>query len=324
MDVLDFEYVSLSSGGTKGLAYFGLLDSLEDRLEEQGRTYDEWHENLKGVAGTSSGSFVGLVILLGVCRKKREELFQIMSDVKKHINPDLGLMVEKYGFEDGILLRRLIERVLSVGGLSTESTLGHLHKLLRKEFVCMSTNLNLGEAHTLSSTLTPDVRVVDAIFASCCIPFVFTPPIVNGCMLADGCLTEDQPFVFEPSRTLFLNIHKKKGFAPINSWPEFLFSIVRCFKGSEWKKKDVMENYPRNFVTIRAETHKDSLNLMQTPEQSQLLYRQGYSCFFGIAKDNAFSTLGLACLACAQTFISDAREESLECELPSEEIRVES
>lgn len=313
MDVLDFEYVSLSSAGTKGLAYFGLLDSLEDRLQEQGRTYDEWHENLKGVAGTSSGSLVGLVILLGVCRKKREELFKIMSDVKKHINPDLALMVEKYGFEDGILTRRLIERVLSVGGLSTESTLGHLQKLLRKEFVCMTTNLNFGTAHALSSMSTPNVRVVDAIFASCCIPFVFTPHVVDGFMLVDGCLTEDQPFVFDPSRTLFLKLSKMDDFVPINSWPDFLLSIVRCFKGSEWKMKEVKEKYPQNIVEIHAAVQqKGCFNIAQTPEESQLIYRNGYSCFLGIANDNAFSTLGLTCLACVEAFISDVRGELLE------------
>ena len=100
----------------------------------------------------------------------------------------------------------MIRKVLMRGGLSAESTLGDVKRLLRQEFVCMCTDLVTGRPYALSSTQNPEVRVYDAVYASCCIPFVFTPMDMGGAVLSDGCLSSDQPNVFVEEETFFVQL----------------------------------------------------------------------------------------------------------------------
>tara|TARA_E500000178_G_scaffold356684_1_gene437126 strand:- start:6103 stop:7086 length:984 start_codon:yes stop_codon:yes gene_type:complete len=279
MNPFDYEYVSFASAGTKGHMFLGLLDGIEYILEKQGRTYDEWHASLKGVSGTSAGSMIGLVLLLGINKEKRSLLLSEISDVLKHLNPDLSLLLRNYGWEDGRSIKNVIRRFLSLGGLSEESTLYDMYRIMRKEFVCVCTNLNLCEKMRLSAKSHPDMKVVDAIYASCAVPFVFTPPMIDTIMVADGCLTENMPLVFDESKTLFVIPDRRVINEAVHTWPDFLAKIVRCSSANQDFLYKELSSRVSGFINIKCTDdvlRMPSLNFNQTSDETLVVYRLGY------------------------------------------------
>ena len=296
MDPREFQYVSLSTAGTKGHAFLGFLDGVEDCLVERGSTYDQWHEALRGVAGSSAGCIAGLVLVLGVDRGKREVLLDDLSHVQKHLNPDLSLLLRNYGWEDGSALRQMVRNILTVGGLSPESTLGDLTRLLRKEFVCACTDLNRASSTLLSGRDTPHIKVVDAVFASCCVPFVFTPPTIDGTLLVDGCLTDELPDVFDPAKTMFITMDRRVPAKPVNTWREFLAQIVRCSGTAQIPKfQRLQEAVPEHVFEIRYTDevrNMPTVNVTQTAHDTYVIYRLGYLAVFERMRPSALEQAG--------------------------------
>lgn len=223
-------YVSFAGAGTRGILYVGLLEALEDAL---GEAHEEWRAALRGAAGTSAGACAALLLLLGLDRAARRETLRELSDMRAIVRcPDVGLLLRHYGWEDGRAFKELVQRLLVRGGLSGESTLGDLKRLLRQEFVCVCTDLRTGRALELSAKTHPTLRVCDAVYASCCVPFVFAParvPGVDGAetLATDGCLTCNLPDVFDEAQTLYVTLGESPS-EGVHSWSDFLHGIVRC------------------------------------------------------------------------------------------------
>ena len=293
----DVKYVCLSSAGTRGIVFLGFLEGIEDHLQQNGIALETWHEQLKGVAGTSAGAIAGLVLLLGLSREKRNRIFSNLSDARKHIHPDFALLLRNYGWEDGCGLRASIQNILMEGGLAPESTLGDLKRLMRKEFVCMSTDLHTSQSVKLSSTTTPDMKVVDAVFASCCVPFVFTPVKWKDYMLTDGCLTQDLPNPFPETETLFLKMAAIHSDHLVADWATFLQSIVRCSSTVQEHRWDrIQAEHSNRAIAVKMvgdAMQIPSLDMQQDTNAAVLLFRTGYATalnYFGCGQP--FSVVG--------------------------------
>ena len=269
----DARYVSFASAGTRGLVYLGFLDAMEDRLGERG--YEAWRAELRGAAGTSAGSCAALVLLLGLDRTARRETLEEMSDMRNVVRcPDVGQLLRRYGWEDGRAFKELVQRVLMRGGLSAHSTLGDVRRLLRQEFVCVCTDLHTGRALHLSADTHPTTKVCDAVYASCCVPFMFVPAKVDGHLVADGCLSCNVPEVFAEAETLFVNLATGDEEQPIASWMDFLHGIVRCTVVAQrcggWSRCHEIA-LPPSLVSAPA------FDVHQSPEAAECLFRAGYA-----------------------------------------------
>jgi predicted acylesterase/phospholipase RssA len=87
---------------------------------------------------------------------------------------------------DGIreVLHSAVERHKKSGDL----TMKELHDVTGTRFTCYATNLCTRTLHKFDSFDTPHVPVVDAVCASMCVPFVFTPVVVDDAMFLDGAV----------------------------------------------------------------------------------------------------------------------------------------
>lgn len=224
-DLASTRYVSIAAAGTSGNAYVGVLDALETHLVD----VDEWRRNLKGVVGCSAGCLMALTLLLGINRTTRDEMFDAL-DLKRLVPvPDVALLVREYGVDDGTRLVELVQELLLKGGLSSTSTLGDVKRLLRMDFVCTCTDL--GNPHDslvyLSSSHTPDVRVCDAVAASCAAPLVFSPRTVCEKTLVDGVLAKALPTPFPEEETLFIAPEPIRFFqGRPRSWKDFVARLL--------------------------------------------------------------------------------------------------
>lgn len=275
-------YISFSSAGMKAPAYLGAIDALEDALGGEEKA-EEFRERVKGVSGSSAGTLACLVFVLGFGAKKRFELIHKMTEMQKHFNPDLALLLRNYGWEDGATFKELVRETLSEGGMSPDSTLGDVKRLLRKDIVCACTNLGSAAPVYLSGSRTPYVKVVDAIYSSCCVPFVFTPQVVDGEMYVDGCLTDDHPNVFAEEETLFVGVDRHmQSYMEIDTWATFLSAIVRCHGTCQDEKMmRIKERVGGRYVEIEdLEEMKGmpSMKVDMTKEEANKIYRNGYAC----------------------------------------------
>jgi len=231
-------HVVFSSAGFKGVAFAGVIDAIEDHMGTA--HFEEWRGGIRGVAGTSSGAIASLALTLGLQRAVRQTLLHKFSNVNEIMRrPDVAHLLARYGLEDGMALREHLSEMLTLGGLSYTSTLGDLKRLLRINFVCVATNLNTGAAYHMSGKDTPEIRVVDAVYASCCVPFAFVPfRLKEGVTLVDGCLTESLPCVFPEAETLHVKCTEVAIHDEISSWPVFVSSIISCSHAAQDKQGD--------------------------------------------------------------------------------------
>ena len=230
-------YVSFAGAGTRGVVYAGVIDAWESRHAG----FEAWRQGLRGAAGTSAGAIAALGLLLGLARADRHELMRSIADMRDVVRfPDVSLLLRHFGWADGRAMRERVSAMLERGGLSPSSTFADLRRLLRQEFVCMCTDLRTGAPVKLCAETTPGMRVCDAVYASCCVPFVFTPPCLpDGSMVTDGCLSCNQPDVFERAETLFVNVDAS---VPdrVETWPDFLGGIVRASLAAQQPSWDAL------------------------------------------------------------------------------------
>lgn len=265
--MLDARYLSFSSAGTRGVAYCGVLDAIEDHLAD---AYQEWRSGVRGVAGCSSGSIAALLFALGISAKKRTQLIREATTTGVVLRqPDLAMFLTHFGLEDSTALKSLVERILETGGLSSTSTLGDLRRLLRMSFAAVATHLDDSRPVLFTSEDTPHVRVADAVCASCCVPFVYRPYVVDGVKYVDGCLTCAQPNPFVADETLFVSIDGHDATLPTSTWFDYVFAIVRCASNSQAKAD----------ATHAVVVHMDGvgcLDARMTIEKSRDAVRVGY------------------------------------------------
>lgn len=276
---MPWEYVSIGSGGTRGSLYLGALDALETHLESAaGMGYGEWREQLKGLSGCSFGSLMVLIIGLGIPKKKRAELMKRFADPRDVVRcPDLSLLMQRYGVEEGHGMREVIGSVLTAGGLSEHSTLADLKRLLRIEMVFVCTDLKAEAALYLSADTHPELKTVDAVFASCCVPFVFTPMKLGDTIVSDGVLTCNLPRVFPEDKTLFLYLTVDHPRSAPQTWQEFFAKVVSVTTRVQDVAYDTIP--PENRLQLKLGESLSNLppfDIDLTARDSKQFHTQGY------------------------------------------------
>ena len=270
------KYLSFSCAGTKGVAYIGVIDALEDRYD---KNFLQWRSTISGVAGCSSGTIAALIFALGINSKKRRELVRHMANTDIFMKqPDLAMFITHYGLEDSSVLKGMVRKILEMGGLSATSTLGDLRRLLRMQFVCAVTLLDEVKGVMLSSEHTPEVTVVDAICASCCIPFAYRPYEINGVKYIDGAMTCTLPNPFAIDDTLFVTVDGHDRHMPTKTWFEYIFAVIRCAEYNQTFETDLQTQRPKQLLTVHLDGKTSSFELNMTMEQIRDCTRAAYVC----------------------------------------------
>lgn len=235
--ILGLRHVCFSSSGTHGLLFEGVVRALEDHIPE----YDRWARELRGVTGTSGGAIAALALALSVNREVRNMLHSLGDFANVVRCPDVSLMMHAYGVDDGEYMKQLTRDLLTAGGLCASSTMADLHRLLRLDVVFVAHSMTEGVSVHLSAQNTPDMLVSDAVFASCCIPFVFTPLRYKDLVLCDGVLSECIPDVFPVESTLHVVIPPTATrHLDVDSWCGFMFCLLRACTMSQLPRIDAI------------------------------------------------------------------------------------
>lgn len=164
-----------SGGGTRCLVFASALVELE-RAERLRDVTHAW--------GTSAGALIAAMFLLTKSATRVRDILY-SANFTKFIDIDpahLLLFSQAWGLDSGATLAEELERLLGLAG-------GTSHMCLRdlSGFTAIVTDLTSRETVCCSADLFPDMRVVDAVRASMCLPFFFTPfRAPNGHIWVDG------------------------------------------------------------------------------------------------------------------------------------------
>lgn len=154
--------LALSGGGAKGFAHIGVFKM----LEECALLPDI-------IAGTSVGALMGALYADGYRADEIKELF-----TGREFSEFAQLQLPKSGLFDSKRFRYFLKRHLRAKNIED----------LQIPMVIMATDLDNGVSHEFRSG-----SIVDAVTASCSIPIIFSPVIINGIHYVDGGLFHNFP-----------------------------------------------------------------------------------------------------------------------------------
>lgn len=220
-----FSSMVIAGGVIKSLSAIGCVRYLEEtnRLSL-----------IRNFLGCSAGSIMSLFLTLGFSSKEIEAFLQhnlARPDVSSINIDEMFCLVERLGLNRGKNIEAFVASMLStkMGGL-LDATFLDVAKHTGKNLIVCVTNLTKGKAEYWSVDTVPNMSVIKAIRASCCIPLVFTPVFHNSDIYVDGGLFDNFPIrYFSDSKlgdVIGLNIMNKKTVQDIKENSEGTTSFV--------------------------------------------------------------------------------------------------
>lgn len=300
----DCRYVAFGGCGCKGVSYIGFLRALQERDAR----HAEWHAELRGACGVSSGTIAALAFLVDVdatsflSKWAALNLTSVISSTCFNIN---GILAE-YGIDDGTNVKRIIGEILTACGLAQDTTFEMFARLTRKDLRVYATNLNQMRIETFSAHTTPDVQLASAFYWSMCVPFVFKPERFRGDMMIDGCALAFVPVDEWPiEQTLILYAKEATNTRPrdIKDIRSYATTVLACCAISMMHRVDaIREKHPDRVVPIRFEDeHMDTFISLQ-PGAFDRLVAKGYNVALDLISPQLAQTIGLIVKSVASDF----------------------
>lgn len=154
--------LALGGGGAKGFAHLGAIQALINR----GIAPDI-------IAGTSAGALAGVFIADGYAP---EEIMQIFVSKKKKEFVDLTIPYS--GISKMTHLASLLKKYIRAKSFEDLRILLHV----------VTTDFDNGEIASFSRG-----KLIEPVIASCSVPIIFTPVVINGIHYVDGGLLKNLP-----------------------------------------------------------------------------------------------------------------------------------
>ncbi len=261
-----FRILAIDGGGFRGVYAAHLLKRIEKELHIQ------WRNHFRLLAGTSTGAIIAASLALG---RSASDVLNIYArygaDIfRKPIGPRLGLFTSKYRNTN---LQRILNDYFG------DSKLGDIDIPL----IIPATDIANGCVHVFKSTYhneffrDKNVRVADAVLASCSAPTYFPPALLPGeqpYLLADGGLWANCPSLvaaidakrrlgvkLDDLRVLSLGTGKAKQFYPIKSFKKR--SMFGWGFATRWRRGQFVEM----LLNLQAENANNMLGLLIEREQ---------------------------------------------------------
>lgn len=179
---MQYEGLSISSGGNKGFAIMGALAYLQ---------YKGCLKNIKKYSGCSIGSIITLLYAVGwtpIEMFKRAIKIKIFNSIADF---DIAKMTQDYGFMDPDLMEKQLESMI-IEKLGKVPTFLELHEM-GIYYSCSSCDIDLKQGKKFDYITSPHLLCSNAAVASSNMPFVFPRYEIDGHRYLDGALTDPFP-----------------------------------------------------------------------------------------------------------------------------------
>ena len=187
MNKLKITHLVMSGGGMQGPVFIGALRYMY---------LENLHKNITHIAGTSIGSFIGLMVAFKLNIEEMEDVVYKCSQ-----NPNVNhipknnyfKLITELGLSSSIHVLEDLKHLLNKKYGKDDFTFQELSKTFGVNMYISTTNINSCENKIFSIEDTPDVSVLKACEASMSIPFIYKPVIIDNKYYYDGGLTNNFP-----------------------------------------------------------------------------------------------------------------------------------
>lgn len=227
----DIKHLVIAGGGHYGLTMYGIL--------RDAHKYGLWKiDNIKSMYGTSIGAFVCVIMCMGY---NWDTLDKYIIDRPWHdvFHFDIYTIMnafEQKGMFTKDVMHNMLKPLFLGKDIPLDITLKGFFDLNGIDLTVTTTEVNTLVLTPLSHKTHPTWKLVDAIYASCTLPIVFSPIITDTCCYIDGGLFATYPIELcindnnKPNE--IFGIRKLSGLESINitnesSFFDFLLVIFR-------------------------------------------------------------------------------------------------
>ncbi len=182
------KHLILSGGGTVGFSQYGALK------ESNNRGFWKF-ENIESIYGISVGSIVGMFISLNFEWDVLDD-YLIKRPWQNVINFTMNSLIQSFesrGILDKKIIHEIIHPLFRAKNIDIECTMQELYEITKIDLHIFTTELNSYTLIDICHTEYPEWKVVDAIYASCCLPIIFKPLLVDSHCYVDGGFIENYP-----------------------------------------------------------------------------------------------------------------------------------
>lgn len=257
----------LSSGGFKGIAQLGAVK----RLAESGLININ---KLKGVAGSSAGAMLGMMIIAGMTPDEIWKLFYNI-DVSEYLDLDPLLILERGGASTGQKIYNLLEQILKEKTGIKHITFEQFYQKTGVHFIVVGSSVKTKSAVYYDHIATPNLKVSLAIRISIGVPVVFTPIEINGEYQVDGAVCDSYPiqlFKDDIDRTVGILCYETFN-TDFSTVPQYLFALAMLSLHQHFSK--AQELYPDHTITINDDGSTSVITGQIADETKEELYLAG-------------------------------------------------
>lgn len=257
----------LSGGGIKGIAHIGGLKYLEEI---------NLLNNIDTIAGTSVGSIIGYLFIIGF---KPDQIFELVCKLNEN---DLFTFNLDCSFNSNFFLNnqlfKTISEICTIKNISCNLSFFDFYKIYKKKFIVTASCIDDGDVYYFDYINYPDMNVIQAVLMSSCIPFLYKPIKYKNKVFIDGGFIDNYPIhlfnnVLDNCIGFYLleNYNSKN---PIENIETFIIGIIKCALSGHSKKS--LLGFEKYSVIINS-GDISSLDFNISLEQKKYLYNLGYN-----------------------------------------------
>lgn len=241
------ENLVFSGGGIKIYTFLGFIKSLKEQ---------NLLDNIKSIIGTSAGSVIASMICLGY---KYEEIEEILLKIKiNNFNnfkaEDILTFFDNYGVDDGEIFSKILKVIIKAKTGDENYTFKQLFDNYKKKLIITVTCLNTLNCEYLNYETHPDMKIMDAIMMSICVPFVFKPISFKDKLYVDGALLNHYPIDYFKNDIMktfgIIVIEPINEIKAINNFNDYLYLIFSC--SFLYNNKNCYDCYKQNTILIES------------------------------------------------------------------------
>jgi len=225
---MTFKILALGGGGTKGILHIGAIKFLEEKYGNVQKQFSG------GFYGCSIGSIFAIALAFGVKTEQLTRMAEKFSSFTEILFNELSIdkfrdSLTRKGLFDTAPLGEFIAKMFDSEGIDLRGK--NISDASYPLFICAA---NLTKK--TNTVFTGNVPILDAMAASCCIPLIFCPKIINDFAYIDGGYFTNIMLNFVPvddrDQTLTLSIlHEDPKLSPSKiskiSTISYLYSLYR-------------------------------------------------------------------------------------------------
>ena len=267
--------IVFAGGGLKGWAYIGTIKA----LHEFGIT----PKSIEQIIGVSIGALFGLLYILHFDPDFLLDYFIGLS-IKDLIDIDIDNLITNQSLLNGNIFTQIVRELVSFK-IDPDITFEQLKTHTGILFTTNALNVDDSRLEYFNYILTPHVKVIDAIRASCNLPFLFPGYSIQNKKYFDGGICNNCPDdLVDDLYSIAFDVSHPESSNPGNTLFSFFISLVNI-SNNLCKKKESTCVYKILDSRFKSET----VNVYQTKDSLFNIYMNGYKNSKEVLLKNYFS-----------------------------------